>query len=298
VLVLAASVEKNSQHPLAQAIVRRAQDQGVACEEAVKLNTVGGKGVTATISGERVAVGNRALMAELGIPLPQEVANELAMAEGKGRTISLVAKSGSVVGFIAITDELKPSSRGAVRALQDMGVRVVMLTGDSALAAHEIAAQSGIEEVAAEVLPQDKAAKVRHLQEQGETVAFVGDGINDAPAMAQADVGIAVGGGTDIAVDAGDVVLVKDDLLDAVAAIQLSRKVMRCIRQNLFWAFAYNTVLIPVAAGVLWPVLHITLRPEIAGLAMALSSVTVVTLSLTLKRYVPPAKRSGARKSR
>lgn len=294
VLAVAAAVEKNSQHPLAQAIVRRAQEAGVTVEEAEGLNTVGGKGVTATVRGQRVAVGNRALIVELGIPVPGKVDEELAVAEGRGCTVSLVAAGDVVVGFVAITDELKPSSATAIRALREMGVRVVMVTGDSALAANEIAHQADIEEVIAEVLPQDKAAKVRQLQQEGEIVAFVGDGINDAPAMAQADVGIAIGGGTDIAVEAGDVVLVKDDLVDAVAAIQLSRKVMQRIRQNLFWAFAYNTLLIPVAAGLLWPVFHITLRPEIAGLAMAMSSVTVITLSLTLKRYVPPARPSAA----
>ncbi|MGQ9854674.1 MAG: heavy metal translocating P-type ATPase, partial [Candidatus Oleimicrobiaceae bacterium] len=294
VLAVAAAVEKNSQHPLAQAIVRRAQEEGVTVEEAEGLNTVGGKGVTATVRGQRVAVGNRALIVELGIAVPGKVDEELAVAEGRGCTVSLVATGDMVVGLVAITDELKPSSATAIRALREMGVRVVMLTGDSALAANEIARQADIEEVIAEVLPQDKAAKVRQLQQEGGIVAFVGDGINDAPAMAQADVGIAIGGGTDIAVEAGDVVLVKDDLVDAVAAIQLSRKVMQRIRQNLFWAFAYNTLLIPVAAGLLWPVFHITLRPEIAGLAMAMSSVTVITLSLTLKRYVPPARRSAA----
>ncbi len=294
VLAVAAAVEKNSQHPLAQAIVRRAQEEGVTAEEAEELNTIGGKGVTAALRGQRVAIGNRALIAQLGIAVPEEVDKALAVAEGRGCTASLVAVGDEVVGFIALTDELKPSSAEAIRALQGMGVRVVMVTGDSALAAHEIARQAEIKEVVAEVMPQDKAARVKQLQERGETVAFVGDGINDAPAMAQADVGIAIGGGTDIAVEAGDVVLVKDDLLDAVAAIQLSRKVMQRIRQNLFWAFAYNIVLIPVAAGFLWPAFHITLRPEIAGLAMAMSSVTVVTLSLTLKRYVPPARRSAA----
>lgn len=294
VLAVAAAVEKNSQHPLAQAIVRRAQEQGVTVVEAEGLNTVGGKGVTATVGAQRVAVGNRALIVELGIAVPEKVDEELAVAEGRGGTVSLVAAGDVVVGFVAITDELKPSSATAIRALREMGVRVVMVAGDSALAANEIARQADIEEVIAEVLPQDKAAKVRQLQQEGEIVAFVGDGINDAPAMAQADVGIAIGGGTDIAVEAGDVVLVKEDLVDAVAAIQLSRKVMQRIRQNLFWAFAYNILLIPVAAGLLWPVFHITLRPEIAGLAMAMSSVTVITLSLTLKRYVPPARRGTA----
>jgi Cu+-exporting ATPase len=294
VVAIAAAVEQNSRHPLAQAILAKAEEQGVVIEEVEGLNTLGGKGLTGMRRGTRVAVGNRALMAELGISVPEQAAKELALAESKGQTTTLVAVDERVAGLMAIADPLKPSSREAVAALRGMGLRVVMLTGDTARAAHEVATQADIEEVAAEVLPQEKAAKVRELQEQGEVVAFVGDGINDAPAMAQADVGIAVGGGTDIAVEAGDIVLMRDDLLDAVAALQLSKKVMQRIRQNLFWAFAYNAVLIPVAAGALWPVLHLTVRPELAGLAMALSSVAVVTLSLTLRRYMPPVKRTGA----
>ena len=171
-----------------------------------------------------------------------------------------------------------------------MGLKVLMITGDNAKTASSIAQQIGIERVLAEVLPQEKASEVKKLQQEGEVVAFVGDGINDAPALAQADVGVAIGGGTDVAIESGDIVLVKNDLLDSVAAVQLSRKVMARIKQNLFWAFAYNTALIPVAAGVLYPFFGVTFRPEYAGLAMALSSVTVVSLSLLLKRYNPPAK--------
>jgi Cu+-exporting ATPase len=171
-----------------------------------------------------------------------------------------------------------------------MGLKLVMITGDNARTAQAIAQQIGIDVVRAEVLPQEKANEVKKLQATGEVVAFVGDGINDAPALAQADVGIAIGSGTDVAIESGEIVLVKSDLLDAVAAIQLSRKVMDRIKQNLFWAFAYNAALIPVAAGALYPLFGVTFRPEFAGLAMALSSVTVVSLSLLLKRFVPPAK--------
>jgi Cu+-exporting ATPase len=166
-----------------------------------------------------------------------------------------------------------------------------MITGDNPLSAAGIGRQTGIKRIIAQVLPQDKAREVGKLQESGEVVAFIGDGINDAPALAQADIGIAVGGGTDVAIESGDIVLVRDELRDAVAAVQLSRKVMTRIRQNLFWAFAYNTALIPLAAGALYPFLHVLLPPELAGLAMAMSSVTVVTLSLLLKKYVPPAAR-------
>ncbi|MDZ7337925.1 MAG: heavy metal translocating P-type ATPase [candidate division KSB1 bacterium] len=291
VLAIAGAVERHAQHPLAEAIVRRAEEAGVAMVQAEGLDTLGGKGVTATLNGRHVAIGNRMLMEEAGITLSRTVEDALRWAEDRGETIALVAVDQRVIGLIAITDPLKPTSAAAVGVLQEMGLRVLMVTGDTERSAREVARQAGIQEVVAGVLPQDKARKVAELQEQGATVAFVGDGINDAPAMAQADVGIAIGGGTDIAVEAGDLVLVRDDLLDAVAALQLSTKVMRRIRQNLFWAFAYNTVLIPLASGALWPALHLTLRPELAGLAMALSSVTVVTLSLTLRRYVPPVKR-------
>ncbi|MDZ7379176.1 MAG: heavy metal translocating P-type ATPase, partial [candidate division KSB1 bacterium] len=291
VLAIAGAVERHAQHPLAEAIVRRAEEAGVAMGQAEGLDTLGGKGVTATLNGRHLAIGNRMLMEEAGIPLSRTVEDALRSAEDRGETIALVAVDQRVIGLIAITDPLKPTSAAAVGVLQEMGLRVLMVTGDTERSAREVARQAGIQEVVAGVLPQDKARKVAELQERGATVAFVGDGINDAPAMAQADVGIAIGGGTDIAVEAGDLVLVRDDLLDAVAALQLSTKVMRRIRQNLFWAFAYNTVLIPLASGALWPALHLTLRPELAGLAMALSSVTVVTLSLTLRRYVPPVKR-------
>ena len=178
-----------------------------------------------------------------------------------------------------------------MQKFKDMNFQVMMLTGDNPRSAGAVAEQLGIENVLAEVLPQDKAREVRKLQERGLVVAFVGDGINDAPALAQADVGIAIGSGTDVAIENGEIVLIKDDLMDAVAAVQLSRKVMSRVKLNLFWAFAYNAALIPVAAGMLYPLFHITFRPEFAGLAMALSSVTVVSLSLMLKSYVPPTKR-------
>ncbi|HZD44338.1 MAG TPA: HAD-IC family P-type ATPase, partial [Methanomicrobiales archaeon] len=188
-------------------------------------------------------------------------------------------------------DTLKPTTREAVERLKGMGLSVMMITGDNERTANAIAREIGIEEVLAGVLPQDKSARVKKLQEQGQIVAFVGDGINDAPALAQADVGIAIGSGTDVAIESGEIVLIKDDLMDVVAAIELSKKVMSRIRLNLFWAFAYNSALIPLAAGVLYPSFGITFRPEYAAFAMALSSVTVVSLSLMLRTYIPPAKR-------
>jgi len=198
--------------------------------------------------------------------------------------------NGALSCIIAVADTLKESTADAISGLKKMGLKVAMITGDNERTAQAIASQVGIERVISEVLPQDKSEEVKRLQEDGEIVAFVGDGINDAPALAQADIGIAIGSGTDIAIESGDIVLIKDDLMDSVASVQISKKVMGRIKQNLFWAFAYNVVLIPVAAGILYPSFGIMFRPEYAGLAMALSSVTVVSLSLMLKGYIPPAK--------
>jgi Cu+-exporting ATPase len=290
-LVLAASVEKNSQHPLAQAVVRKAGSTGIALETADHFDTFGGKGVVATVLGETVLVGNRILIQENGVVIPDEVEARISAFEQDGKTAILIAAGTVMAGVIAIADTLKETSRESVRQLRVMGIQIVMITGDNKRTADAIARQVGIERVVAEVLPQDKAAEVKALQEKGGIVAFVGDGINDAPALAQADVGIAIGSGTDVAIESGDVVLIKDDLLDSVAAIQLSRKVMSRIKGNIFWAFAYNAALIPVAAGVLYPSFGFMFRPELAALAMALSSVTVVSLSLVLKKYIPEAKK-------
>jgi Cu+-exporting ATPase len=237
-----------------------------------------------------VLIGNRLLFKEKGINVPSEVTKLLNELETKGKSVMFVAFNSRLVGLIALADVVKETTPLAIKQFKEMGLQLVMITGDNARTAQTIAQQIGIDVVRAEVLPQDKAQEVKKLQAAGDVVAFVGDGINDAPALAQADVGIAIGSGTDIAIESGEIVLVKSDLLDAVAAVQLSRKVMARIKQNLFWAFAYNTALIPVAAGVMFPFFGIMFRPEFAGLAMALSSVTVVTLSLTLKGYVPPAQ--------
>ncbi len=292
-LHLAASVEGNSQHPLAEAIVNRARAAGLELAETAEFDTVGGKGVTASVGGRRVLVGSRSLMSDNAVHVADEVESAASELEAQGKTIALVAAGGAVSGIVAIADTLKQTSARAVQALSALGLKTYMITGDNARTARAVGQQVGIDAVRAEVLPQDKAEEVRRLQETGEVVAFVGDGINDAPALAQADIGIALGGGTDVAVESGEIVLVRDDLLDAAAAIQLGRKVLTRIKQNLFWAFAYNTALIPAAAGALYPVFRFTFRPELAGLAMALSSVTVVSLSLMLKRYTPPA-RTGA----
>jgi len=287
-LRLVASVEKNSQHPLADAIVRRAQ--GIELAECEGFDTFGGKGVTAKVEGKEVLIGNRILLNERNISY-QPVEAKIVRLEEEGKTVVLIAIDNVVGGIIAIADTLKERTKDAIEEFKEMKFKVVMITGDNAMTAHSIAEQIGIKNVLAEVLPQDKANEVRKLQERGAVVAFVGDGINDAPALAQADVGIAIGSGTDVAIESGEIVLIKDDLIDAVAAVQLGRKVMSRIKLNIFWAFAYNAALIPVAAGILYPFFNITFKPELAGLAMAMSSVTVVTLSLLLKRYVPPAKK-------
>lgn len=288
-LSLAAAVEKNSQHPLALAVVKAAQERGVKVEPATGFDTFGGRGVAATVLSETVLVGNRAFLDERGLALPEPVEARIMALELEGKTAVLVAAGGAFSGIIAIADTIKPTAPDAIARLRTMGVQVAMITGDNRRTAEAIAGQAGISTVIAEVMPQDKEREVRALQEKGGVVAFVGDGINDAPALAQADVGIAIGSGTDVAIESGDVVLVRDDLRDAVAAIQLSKKVMGRIKANIFWAFAYNVALIPVAAGILYPSFGITFRPELAALAMAASSVTVVSLSLLLKTYIPDA---------
>jgi Cu+-exporting ATPase len=290
-LSLAVAVEKNSAHPLAQAVVKKAESLGVKVEPAERFETYGGKGVSATVLGEPVLVGNRMLMQENNVAIPADAETRISAFEHDGKTAVLVAAGGQLAGVIAIADTLKETTKSAVDQLRAMGLSVVMITGDNKRTAEAIARQTGITQVIAQVLPDAKAAEVKSLQEKGVTVAFVGDGINDAPALAQADVGIAIGSGTDIAIESGDIVLIKDDLMDAVAAIQLSRKVMGRIRGNIFWAFAYNTALIPVGAGVLYPFFGIMFKPELAAAAMAASSVTVVSLSLLLKRYIPEAKK-------
>ncbi len=285
VLRIAASAEKGSEHPLGQAIVRAAADGGMSLLDLKDFQAVPGKGVAAKVDGRAALLGNRALLAEAGVSTgPLEPT--LQRFEAEGKTAMILAVDGKLGGAIAVADTLKDHSAEAVAALKKMGIEVVMLTGDNRRTAEAIAKQLGVDRVVAEVLPGQKEAKIRELQGQGKVVAMVGDGINDAPALAASDVGIALGSGTDIAMEAGGIVLIKDDLRDVVASIQLSRATVRKIRQNLFWAFFYNSALIPLAAGVLAG-LGIVLNPIIAGAAMGFSSVTVVTNSLTLRRFRP-----------
>lgn len=289
-LRLAASIEKGSEHPLAEAVVRKAEADGIDLAAIENFEAVPGKGVFARVEGRDAISGNRRIFQDMGIDILEEVSSRARAFEEQGKTAILIGIDKKATGVIAIADSLKDTAGDAVSELKRMKLRVVMVTGDNSTSASAVAKQVGIEETFSEVLPEEKAIEVKRLQQGGSGVAFVGDGINDAPALAQANVGIAIGSGTDVAIETGDIVLIRDDLLDAVSAIQLSRKVISRIRQNIFWAFAYNAALVPIAAGVLYPFFGITFRPELAGLAMALSSVTVVSLSLLLKRYIPPAR--------
>lgn len=298
-LRLAAGAERPSEHPLAEATVRKARELNIALpaqEEGDKFEARPGKGVLAKVAGRSVVAGNRMLFKDEGIEIDQKLLETASEYEEGGRTAMIVAIDGRACGVLAISDRPKESAGQAVADLQKLGLSVAMITGDNAKSAAAVAGQLGIKEVLSEVLPEDKSQEIKRLQQSGRKVAFVGDGINDAPALAQADVGIAIGSGTDVAIEAGEIVLMKDDLLSVVAAIQLSRKVISRIRLNIFWAFAYNAALVPVAAGALYPSFGITFRPELAGLAMALSSVTVVTFSLLLKKYIPPAMRNRSQK--
>ncbi|MBP7707546.1 MAG: copper-translocating P-type ATPase [Candidatus Aminicenantes bacterium] len=282
-LRLAASVEAPSEHPLGQAVVRRAAASGLAPEKVDEFRALEGMGVEAVVGGRRVLVGSPRLVASAGVDLAP-LAAEAARLAAEGKTAAYAAVDGRLAGLFGLSDTLKPGARAAVDRLRRQGLRIVMLTGDNERTARTVAAAAGIDEVVAEVLPGDKAAVIGRLQSEGRKVAMVGDGINDAPALARADVGVALGTGTDVALASADVALISGDLEGVVAARELSRRTIRTIRQNLFWAFAYNVVGIPVAAGGLYPFLGLRLDPMIASAAMALSSVSVVTNSLRLRR--------------
>jgi heavy metal translocating P-type ATPase len=286
VLRLVGAVESASEHPIAETIAAAARATG-ALPQAEGFAARPGFGVTATVDGRHVAAGADRLMREMGL----DVARFAAVAErlgNEGKTPLYAAVDGRLAAILAVADRIKETTPDAIRALHEQGLKVAMITGDNARTARAIADRLGIDEVVAEVLPGGKVEAIRALQQGGARVAFVGDGINDAPALAQADVGIAIGTGTDIAIEAAEVVLMSGDLRGVVNALALSRATMANIRQNLVWAFAYNTALIPVAAGVLWPAFGILLSPVFAALAMALSSVSVLTNALRLKRFAPP----------
>jgi P-type Cu+ transporter len=283
-LSLAASAEKASEHPLGEALVREAEARGLPLAAASDFEAEPGLGVTATIGGKKVVAGNEALMASRGVDVGDSKAIAARLA-AEGKTPMYVAVDGAYAGIVAAADVLKESSAAAVRSLRGMGLRVVMITGDSRATAEAIAAAAGIDDVLAEVLPRDKAEAIGRLQAEGRRVAMVGDGINDAPALARADIGIAVGSGTDVAMESADIVLMRSDLGDVPTALKLSKKVIRNIKQNLFWAFGYNVLGIPVAAGVLHAFGGPLLNPILAAAAMSLSSVSVLTNALRLRRF-------------
>ncbi|MFZ5974143.1 MAG: copper-translocating P-type ATPase, partial [Bacillota bacterium] len=283
-LHLCASAERGSEHPIARAIVEGAKDRGLELAEPESFKAVPGRGIDAVVQGKRVLAGNIKLMDENSIDTDVAAGDAKALAV-QGRTLMYVAVDGRLTALMAAADTVKPTSKEAVEKLKGMGLEVVMITGDNKNTADAIAREVGIESVLSDVLPQDKAGEVKKLQESGRKVAMVGDGINDAPALVQADVGIAIGTGTDVAVESADVVLMRGDLNEVPAAIALSRATLRNIRQNLFWAFIYNLAGIPVAAGLLYVFGGPLLSPVFAGAAMALSSVSVVSNALRLKRF-------------
>ena len=298
-LFLAASAERGSEHPLGEAIVMEAQNRGLTLESASRFQAIPGRGISAQVNGRVVRFGNLALMEDSGVPL-NGMAEQASALAAQGKTPMFLACDDQAMGLIAVADTVKPEASEGLARLRSMGLEVVMLTGDNIQTAQAIAGQLGVEQVEAEVLPQDKAAVIKRLQAEGRLVAMVGDGINDAPALAQADVGLAMGSGTDVAMESADITLMRSDVNGVATALDLSRKTIRTIKQNLFWAFFYNVLLIPVAAGAFYPVFQGVggvpgsldfffgdqgfLNPALAALAMAFSSVTVVSNSLRLRR--------------
>lgn len=281
---LAAALERNSGHPLAEAIMAHAEERGIVARTVQDFQAIPGRGVTAREGANRIAAGNAALMNEEGIKLDCARVEEFAR---EGKTPLFFAKNGELMGTIAVADEVKPTSARAIESLQELGVRTVMLTGDNELTAQAIARRVGVTEVIADVMPADKESLVRELQDEGQTVAMVGDGINDSPALARADVGIAIGAGADVAKEGADIVLMRSDLLDVARAIELSRAVIRNIKQDLFWALFYNSLGIPLAAGVFYPLLGWQLSPMFGAAAMSLSSLCVVGNALRLRGFKP-----------
>ena len=286
VLLFAASAEKGSEHPLGEAVLKKAKDLGIVAEATENFCAIPGHGIKARIKGKDVMIGNERFLSDEGVPLA-DLKEEAARLSALGKTPMFLSVEKQAAGIIAVADTLKENSVAAVKALHDLGLEVVMMTGDNRRTGEAIARQAGIDRVLAEVLPEDKAEEVRKLQAESRVVAMVGDGINDAPALAQADVGIAIGTGTDVAMEASDITLIGGDIKGVVTAIGLSKATLRNIKQNLFWAFAYNVILIPVAAGVLFPFFGILLNPMFAAAAMGMSSVTVVTNALRLRRFQP-----------
>ena len=283
-LSLAAGLEEKSEHPLAEAILEFTKKKKIQPKHMEEFVSLPGRGVKGRINGDWYFAGNRRMMEEEGIPLGN-YKDRLDVLADEGKTPMLFADERKILGILSVADVVKPTSREAVRQFKEEGIQVVMLTGDNKRTAEAIRRQLDIDTVIAEVLPQDKEREIVKLQQQGKKVAMIGDGINDAPALARADVGMAIGAGTDVAIESADVVLMKNDLLDAVTAVRLSKAVIRNIKQNLFWAFFYNTLGIPVAAGVFYTAFGLKLNPMIGAAAMSMSSIFVVTNALRLKRF-------------
>ncbi|OGC77035.1 MAG: haloacid dehalogenase [candidate division Zixibacteria bacterium RBG_16_50_21] len=290
VLRLAAVAEKNSEHPLGEAIVNSAESRGLLVGAAESFNSIPGHGVEAQVEGRAVLLGNRRLMREREVDFAKLMVQAEAL-EADGKTVMFVAFDGQPAGLIAVADTLKEFTFDAIQRLHKLGIETAMITGDNLRTAQAIARQVGIHRILAEVLPQDKAEEVKKLQAAGKSVAMVGDGVNDAPALAQADVGMAIGSGTDVAKETGDVILIRDDIRDVVVALEVARATMRKVKQNLFWAFFYNTLSIPLAAGLLYPATSLIISPELAGLLMAVSSITVTLNTLLLKGFKPSIRR-------
>jgi len=298
---MAASAERGSEHPLGESIVNAAKEKNLSLVDATEFNAIAGHGIEAKVNGQKVLLGNLKLMQEQEVPMEGLEEKSIQLSH-EGKTPMFLGIDGQAAGIIAVADTLKPNSKEAVRELHRLGLEVVMLTGDNQRTADAIAQEVGIDRALAEVLPEHKAQEVKKLQDEGKIVAMVGDGINDAPALAQADVGIAIGTGTDVAMEAANITLISGDLRGVVTAITLSKRTLRIIKQNLFWAFAYNSALIPVAAGALFFIFGQTgvpsglrfilgeygfLNPMLAAGGMAASSVTVVTNSLRLRKFKP-----------
>ena len=282
-LQIAGSLEKGSEHPLAEAIVNYCVTNNISLEKVTDFNALFGKGIEGTVSGTHYYAGNEKMMEEKGISLSTEQKNQIQALAKQGRTPLLFADKKQFLGIVAVADVVKPTSKEAVQKFRDYGIHVIMLTGDNEVTAQAIKEQVGIDEVIAGVLPTQKEKKISALKQAGHKVAMIGDGVNDAPALASADVGIAIGAGTDVAIESADIVLMKNDLLDAVGAVKLSKAVIRNIKENLFWAFFYNSIGIPLAAGVLYPLFQIKLNPMFGAAAMSLSSVCVVSNALRLR---------------
>jgi len=292
-LRMAAATEKNSEHPLGEAIVRGAEARGVKVEDPESFNSIPGQGVHAQVAGRTVLLGNRRLMSERGVDF-SGLMPRAERLEVEGKTVMFIGVDGQPAGLIAVADTLKDHAAEAIHRLRGFGIETAMITGDNRRTAEAIARQAGIDRVLAEVLPQDKAAEIGRLQSGGGAkpafVAMVGDGVNDAPALAQADVGMAIGSGTDVAKETGDVILIKDDIRDVIVALEVARATMRKVKQNLFWAFVYNALGIPLGAGLFYPLVSLIISPELAGLMMAVSSVSVTLNTLLLRRFKPSVR--------